>query len=124
MLAERTSPLSSAAIVPTLAEWDIPASSACTIKYLPGARRCADTGDAKEASRRNNNAVQPPCLIEFITTHPRDKVSRSSATTTHRQLNAEEMQKAGVSPDMVRLSIGIEHIDDLIADLEQALGQV
>ena len=34
------------------------------------------------------------------------------------------MKKAGVSPDMVRLSIGIEHIDDLIADLEQALGQV
>lgn len=46
------------------------------------------------------------------------------ATTTHRQLNAEELQAAGVSEDMVRLSIGIEHIDDLIADLEQALAQV
>ncbi len=46
------------------------------------------------------------------------------ATTTHRQLNAEEMRKAGVSPDMVRLSIGIEHIDDLLADLDQALAQV
>jgi len=44
------------------------------------------------------------------------------ATTTHRQLSAEEMKKAGVSEDMVRLSVGIEHIDDLIADLEQALG--
>lgn len=45
------------------------------------------------------------------------------ATTTHRQLNPEELAKAGVSEDMVRLSVGIEHIDDLIADLEQALAQ-
>ncbi|HHH40028.1 MAG TPA: bifunctional O-acetylhomoserine aminocarboxypropyltransferase/cysteine synthase [Sedimenticola sp.] len=44
------------------------------------------------------------------------------ATTTHRQLSPEELAKAGVSEEMVRLSIGIEHIDDIIADLEQALG--
>lgn len=43
------------------------------------------------------------------------------ATTTHRQLNPEELAAAGVSGDMVRLSIGIEHIDDIIADLDQAL---
>lgn len=43
------------------------------------------------------------------------------ASTTHRQLSPAELAKAGVSPDMVRLSIGIEHIDDLIADLDQAL---
>ncbi|AWI74794.1 O-acetylhomoserine aminocarboxypropyltransferase [Parazoarcus communis] len=46
------------------------------------------------------------------------------ASTTHRQLSPAEMAKAGVSPDMVRLSIGIEHIDDIIADLEQALAAV
>lgn len=46
------------------------------------------------------------------------------ATTTHRQLSPEELQKAGVSEDLVRLSVGIEHIDDLIADLEQALAEV
>lgn len=46
------------------------------------------------------------------------------ATTTHRQLSPEELQKAGVSEDLVRLSVGIEHIDDLIADLEQALAAV
>ncbi len=46
------------------------------------------------------------------------------ATTTHRQLNAEELEKAGVSEDMVRISVGIEHIDDIIADLDQALAQV
>ena len=43
------------------------------------------------------------------------------ATTTHRQLDEKEMEKAGVSVDMVRLSIGIEHIDDILADITQAL---
>ena len=43
------------------------------------------------------------------------------ASTTHRQLSDEELAKAGVSHDMVRLSIGIEHIDDIIADVAQAL---
>ncbi|MCW2312923.1 O-acetylhomoserine aminocarboxypropyltransferase/cysteine synthase family protein [Rhodoferax antarcticus] len=46
------------------------------------------------------------------------------ASTTHRQLNLQELTKAGVKPDMVRLSLGIEHIDDLTADLEQALAAV
>ena len=44
------------------------------------------------------------------------------ASTTHRQLSPEELASAGVSEAMVRLSIGIEHVDDIIADLEQALG--
>lgn len=43
------------------------------------------------------------------------------ASTTHRQLSPAELEKAGVSEDMVRLSIGLEHIDDIIADIEQAL---
>ena len=43
------------------------------------------------------------------------------ATTTHQQLSAEEQLATGVTPDFVRLSIGIEHIDDIIADIEQAL---
>jgi O-acetylhomoserine (thiol)-lyase len=46
------------------------------------------------------------------------------ATTTHRQLSLEELEKAGVSEDLIRLSIGIEHIDDIIADIEQALEAV
>lgn len=48
-----------------------------------------------------------------LATHP--------ASTTHRQLNDEELASAGVSRDLVRLCIGIEHIDDIVADLEQAL---
>lgn len=43
------------------------------------------------------------------------------ASTTHRQLDAAELAKAGVSQEMVRLSIGIEHIDDILADIDQAL---
>ncbi len=50
-----------------------------------------------------------------LATHP--------ASTTHRQLDADELAKAGVSEGMVRLSVGIEHIDDLLADLNQALEQ-
>ena len=51
-----------------------------------------------------------------LATHP--------ASTTHRQLSPAELDKAGVSEDTVRLSIGIEHIDDLLADLDQALDKV
>lgn len=51
--------------------------------------------------------------VRSLATHP--------ASTTHRQLGPEELAKAGVSEDMVRLSIGIEHIDDILADIEQAL---
>ena len=43
------------------------------------------------------------------------------ATTTHSQLTEEELLKAGVTPGYIRLSIGIEHPDDIIADLDQAL---
>ncbi|HUZ34076.1 MAG TPA: O-acetylhomoserine aminocarboxypropyltransferase/cysteine synthase family protein [Xanthobacteraceae bacterium] len=43
------------------------------------------------------------------------------ASTTHRQMSAEEQHNAGITPDMIRLSVGIEHVDDIIADLSQAL---
>jgi O-acetylhomoserine (thiol)-lyase len=48
-----------------------------------------------------------------LTCHP--------ASTTHRQLSPEEQAKAGITPEMIRLSVGIEHIDDILADLDQAL---
>ena len=51
--------------------------------------------------------------VRSLATHP--------ASTTHRQLSPEELARAGVTEDTVRLSVGIEHIDDLRADLEQAL---
>jgi O-acetylhomoserine (thiol)-lyase len=43
------------------------------------------------------------------------------ASTTHRQMSAAEQRKAGVTPEMIRMSVGIEHVDDIIADLDQAL---
>jgi O-acetylhomoserine (thiol)-lyase len=46
------------------------------------------------------------------------------ASTTHRQLNEEDLAKAGVSADLVRISVGIENIDDIIADVSQALDGV
>jgi O-acetylhomoserine (thiol)-lyase len=46
------------------------------------------------------------------------------ASTTHRQLSPQELAKAGVTDETVRLSIGIEHVDDIIADIDQALGAV
>ena len=48
-----------------------------------------------------------------LVTHP--------ASTTHRQLSQEELNAAGIEPDAIRLSVGIEHIDDLLADIDQAL---
>lgn len=46
------------------------------------------------------------------------------ASTTHRQLNEQEQRAAGVTPDMIRMSIGIEHIDDIIWDISQALSSI
>ena len=45
------------------------------------------------------------------------------ASTTHSQLSEEEQRATGVTPDFVRLSVGIEHIDDILADLDQALAK-
>jgi O-acetylhomoserine (thiol)-lyase len=44
-----------------------------------------------------------------------------SASTTHSQLNEEQQKAGGITPDLVRLSIGLEHIDDILEDLDQAL---
>ena len=51
----------------------------------------------------------------------RNRLACHPASTTHRQMSPEEQLSAGVMPEMIRLSIGIEHIDDIIEDLDQAL---
>ncbi|MET3010058.1 aminotransferase class V-fold PLP-dependent enzyme [Stenotrophomonas koreensis] len=80
---------------------------------LPGGRQAgAQFLDALQLFTRLVNIGDAKSLA----THP--------ASTTHRQLSAEELASAGVSVDTVRLCIGIEHIDDLLADLEQALAAV
>ena len=73
----------------------------------------------REAGARFQDALQ--LILRLVNIGDAKTLATHPASTTHRQLSTEELEKAGVSEDMIRLSIGIEHIDDLIADLEQAL---
>ena len=72
-----------------------------------------------EAGTRFIDALQ--LILRLVNIGDAKSLACHPASTTHRQLNAEELASAGVSEDMVRLSIGIEHIDDILADIEQAL---
>lgn len=60
-------------------------------------------------------------ILRLVNIGDAKSCSSIPASTTHRQLNEQELKAAGVTPDMVRLSIGIEHVDDLLADIDQAL---
>jgi O-acetylhomoserine (thiol)-lyase len=73
----------------------------------------------KEAGGRFIDALD--LVVRLVNIGDAKSLACHPATTTHRQLNPEELARAGVSEDLVRLSIGIEHIDDIIADLDQAL---
>lgn len=75
----------------------------------------------REAGARFYDALE--LIIRLVNIGDAKSCAAIPASTTHRQLSDEELLKAGVSADMVRLSIGIEHIDDLKADLTQALEQ-
>jgi O-acetylhomoserine (thiol)-lyase len=78
--------------------------------------------DSLEAGARFQDALQ--LFTRLVNIGDAKSLACHPASTTHRQLNPAELERAGVKPDMVRLSLGIEHIDDLLADLEQALGAV
>ena len=73
----------------------------------------------REAGARVLDALQ--LFTRLVNIGDAKSLATHPASTTHRQLNADELVKAGVSEDMLRLSLGIEHIEDLRADLEQAL---
>ncbi|MBB3332388.1 O-acetylhomoserine (thiol)-lyase [Halomonas campaniensis] len=73
----------------------------------------------REAGARFYDALG--MILRLVNIGDAKTCSSIPASTTHRQLNDEELVAAGVTPDMVRLSIGIEHIDDILADLDQAL---
>ena len=68
-------------------------------------------GDAEIAAMVVHVADLRTCVL-----HP--------ASTTHRQMNEQELAEAGVSSDLIRMSIGIEDIDDLLEDIQQALAKV
>jgi O-acetylhomoserine (thiol)-lyase len=97
-------------------------SYALTQKYLPkGAGGVLTFGikGGEEAGRRFMEATELIAMVIHVgdvrssVLHP--------ASTTHRQLSTEEQRASGVLPDLIRLSVGIEHIDDIIADIDQAL---
>jgi len=95
---------------------------ALTQKYMDGkASGILSFGikGGKEAGIRFYDALQ--LFNRLVNIGDAKSCSSIPAATTHRQLNTEELANAGVTEDMVRLSVGIEHIDDLLADLEQAL---
>lgn len=73
----------------------------------------------REAGAKFYDALQ--LILRLVNIGDAKSCAAIPAATTHRQLNDEELLSAGVSADMVRLSIGIEHIDDILADLDQAL---
>ncbi|MBN8443104.1 MAG: bifunctional O-acetylhomoserine aminocarboxypropyltransferase/cysteine synthase [Thauera sp.] len=93
------------------------ASGILSFGVKPGAN-----GGGLEAGARFQDALK--LVTRLVNIGDAKSLACHPASTTHRQLSPAELAKAGVSPDMVRLSIGIEHIDDILADLEQALAAV
>jgi O-acetylhomoserine (thiol)-lyase len=105
------------------------ADHALVQKYLSGSASGilsfgvkADAGAGLEAGARFQDALK--LVTRLVNIGDAKSLACHPASTTHRQLGPDELARAGVSPDMVRLSIGIEHIDDILTDLEQALAAV
>lgn len=92
------------------------------VKGKPSAILSFGVKGGREAGARFIDALQ--LFIRLVNIGDTRSLACHPATTTHRQLSDEELAAAGVTKDMVRLSVGIEHIDDLITDLEQALAAV
>jgi len=91
-------------------------------KYL-GGRACSlmtfGIRGGYEGGIRFYNALK--LIIRLVNLGDARSLACHPASTTHRQMSPEELFKAGVTPETIRLSIGIEHADDIIADLDQAL---
>ena len=94
-------------------------------KYMPNGT-CGVISFGLKAGRDGAVAMMDHLQMAAIVTHVAD--ARTSvlhpASHTHRQMNEQELLEAGVQPDLIRLSVGIEHVEDIIADLEQALAYV
>lgn len=91
-------------------------------KYMggkPSSILCFGIKGGQAAGAKFIDALQ--LLYRLVNIGDAKSLACHPATTTHRQLTEDEMAKAGVSLDLIRLSIGIEHIDDILADLTQAL---
>ena len=97
-------------------------SRALADKYLPKGASGVLTFGIKGGAEAGKKFMESCALIALVV-HVGDARScvLHPASTTHRQLSSEQQLASGVSADLIRLSVGIEHIDDLIADVEQAL---
>jgi O-acetylhomoserine (thiol)-lyase len=97
-------------------------SHALAQKYF-GGRACSlltfGVGGGFDASKAFYDALR--LVKRLVNMGDAKSLACHPASTTHRQMSAQEQRSAGVRPEMIRLSIGIEHIDDIIADLDQAL---
>lgn len=91
-------------------------------KYLPNGS-CGVVSFGVKGGRKAAEAVMKKLRLIAIETHVADARSccLHPASATHRQMNDEELKAAGISPDLIRLSVGLESAEDLIADLAQAL---
>ena len=91
-------------------------------KYLPDGS-CGVVSFGVKGGRKAAEAVMKKLKLIAIETHVADARSccLHPASATHRQMNDEELVAAGISPDLIRLSVGLESAEDLIADLAQAL---
>ena len=90
-------------------------------KYLSGASGVIAFGlkDGREAATRFMDSLRLAAIVVHVA-DARTSVLHP-ASTTHRQLTDKQLLDAGVLPELVRLSVGIEHIDDILADVRQAL---
>ncbi len=91
-------------------------------KYL-GGRGCSlmtfGVKGGYEASKKFYDALK--LIKRLVNIGDAKSLACHPASTTHRQMSVEEQRKAGVTPETIRISVGIEHIDDIIGDLDQAL---
>ncbi|MDE7037127.1 MAG: PLP-dependent transferase, partial [Lachnospiraceae bacterium] len=94
-------------------------------KYMPDGT-CGVITFGLKGGREAAVRMMDSLKLIAIVTHVADARScvLHPASHTHRQMNDQELVEAGVQPDLIRFSVGIEHIDDIIADLSQALEQV
>ena len=107
-----------------------PAWSRARTTRSPSARSRAAYGGARHVrhrrrprggARRSSSALE--LFSHLANIGDAKSLAIHHASTTHSQLNDEELEAAGVTQDTVRLSVGIEHIDDIIADIDQALAK-
>lgn len=94
-------------------------------KYMPGGT-CGVLVFGLKGGRDAAVRMMDSLKMIAIVTHVADARScvLHPASHTHRQMSDAELVEAGVQPDLIRFSVGIENIEDIIADLEQALNQV